>query len=76
MVDNLDDEMIMPAAAALIGALAVVVFYWIHNAAVNGQDVQMISDTGVEITLFIAAFLSQYIPLKILEDRLDLKEHY
>lgn len=73
MVDNLDDEMVMPVAVALVGCLAVVVFFWLHNAAVG---VQMISETGVEITLFIAAFLSQYIPLKILEDRLDLKEHY
>lgn len=73
MVDNLDYEMIMPVAVALVGGLAVVVFYWLHNAAVG---VQMISETGVEITLFITAFLSQYSPLKMLEDRLELKEHY
>jgi hypothetical protein len=62
-----EDDMVAPAGVALVGALAVVIFYWLHQL-VFGID--LVTETGVEITLFIAAFLAQYIPLKILEDRL------
>lgn len=73
MAEMVEDGGFVPAGVALIGGLAVVIFYWLHNAVVG---VEMLSEYGLEVTLFAAAFLSQYIPLKILEDRLELKDHY
>jgi hypothetical protein len=73
MAERVDEGGVLPAGVALIGGLAVVIFYWIHNAVLA---VEVLSESGIEITLFAAAFLSQYIPLKILEGRLELKDHH
>jgi hypothetical protein len=59
------DEIPSPAGISLIGAVAVVVFYWLHLAAVNAVS----AAPGIEVTLFIAAFLAQFIPLSMIEDR-------
>ena len=54
-----DDTIPSPAGISLVGASAVVIFYWLHLAALGIA----IGTSGVEITVFIAAFLAQYIPL-------------
>jgi len=60
------DDIPSPAAISMVGAASVVVFYWIHMAL---TDAMTFSAQGVEVTLFISAFLAQYIPLAMLEER-------
>ena len=54
-----NDTIPSPAAISFVGAAAVVIFYWLHLAALELS----VGTSGVEITVFIAAFLAQYIPL-------------
>ena len=62
-----NDTIASPSGVSLVGGLAVVAFYWVHLAA-SGID---IGAGGVEITLFISAFLAQYIPLEIIRTKLE-----
>lgn len=57
-----------PAGISFVGALSVILFYWIYAALVSTADIMV---TGVEITVFVSAFLSQYIPLALLKDELQ-----
>ena len=63
---KMHDEMVAPVGVVLVGAMTVVLFYWVHRAVLG---IGLMSANSVEVTLFLAAFLSQYIPLKIAEDR-------
>lgn len=64
-----EDEFPSPAVISLVGAIAVVLFYWLHLWAVG--DGFAWDEDGVEITLFIAAFLAQYIPLAGIKSRIE-----
>jgi len=54
-----------PAGISFVGAAAVVISYWVYLAALQ----QSIGTSGVDITIFIAAFLAQYIPLAAIKSR-------
>ncbi|QGA80950.1 hypothetical protein [Candidatus Nanohalobium constans] len=64
----MEERIPSPAGISLIGAATVVILYWVHLVALGTG----IGETGVEITLFISAFLAQYIPLAALKS--DLQE--
>lgn len=57
-----NDDGLGPAITSLIGAIAVVLAYWLHLYLV-AEPVPR--DNGIEITIFIASFLAQYIPLSM-----------
>jgi hypothetical protein len=46
-------------AAGVIGAVITIILYWI-NLAIFGQD--LITSSGVWITIIISTFLTGYIP--------------
>lgn len=58
------------SALSLVGAAAVVIVYWIHLALINRP---LIDETGVSLTIFISAYLAQYLPLRALKTRLLTK---
>ena len=62
-----NDTIPPPAGISLVGAAAVVIFYWLHLAALEIG----IGTSGVEITIFIAAFLAQYIQLAAIKSQQD-----
>ena len=64
----MDDNIPSPAGISFIGAAAVVIFYWLHIVALG---VTVEPGTGIEITLFISAFLAQYIPLTAINTEID-----
>ena len=61
------DDIPSPSGISMVGAASVVVFYWIHMAL---TDAMTFSAQGVEITLFVSAFLAQYIPLIVLKEEM------
>lgn len=60
-----------PIGTSFSGGIAVVLVYWIYLALVSRPPLE---ETGIAITIFLSAMISQYIPLKVLETRLK-KEH-
>lgn len=61
----MDENEIQAGLISLIGALAVIVVYWIHQLWVGSPP---ITESGVSVTIFLAAFFAQYIPLSMIRE--------
>lgn len=67
-MNDLDDSDIFPVSTSIMGGLSVIVFYWLHLFLVAET---MPSAGGVSFTVFLAAFFSQYVPLRIVQSKLN-----
>ena len=62
-----EEDIPSPAGISLAGAIAVILVYWVHLALISQP---LINENGVSITIFVSAFVAQYIPLRVLKTRL------
>jgi ABC-type multidrug transport system fused ATPase/permease subunit len=68
-MDNEDG--FFPVATSLVGALSVVTLYWLHLFLVEQT---MTNTPGVSLTIFFAAFFSQFIPLRRIASNFELEK--
>lgn len=70
MVDD-QEQGLMAGMTSFIGAVGILLVYWFHLFL---MEVPLTDDTGVSVTIFIAAFVAQYIPLKAAESKYRFEE--
>jgi hypothetical protein len=62
---------LMPVTTSIAGAIGVLAVYWFHLFLI---ELPITDDTGVSFTIFVSAFIAQYIPLKTAESKYHLEE--
>lgn len=63
-----DEIQVNPLGVGISGGIAVVLVYWIYLALVSRPPLE---EAGISITIFLSALISQYIPLRVLETKLE-----
>jgi hypothetical protein len=71
MTNGNNNEGLMPVMTSLAGAIGVLLVYWFHLFL---MEFPITDDTGVSVTIFVSAFVAQYIPLKTAESKYRLEE--
>lgn len=58
---------IFPLSTSIVGGLSVAIFYWLHLFLVA----ETMPSGSISFTVFLAAFFAQYVPLRIVQSKLN-----